>query len=48
MVIPVGPPGAATVLKITKQVQPDGSFTFVREDIYNGLKIRFVPFTGVP
>ncbi len=48
MVIPVGPPGAATVLKITKQVQPDGSFTFVREDIYNGLKLWFVPFTGGP
>jgi protein-L-isoaspartate(D-aspartate) O-methyltransferase len=48
MVIPVGPPSGETVLKITKQVQPDGSFTFLREDIYHGLKIRFVPFTGVP
>ncbi len=48
MVIPVGPPSGETVLKITKEVQPDGTFNFVREDIYNGLKIRFVPFTGVP
>ncbi len=48
MVIPVGPPSGETVLKITKQVQPDGSFTFIREDIYHGLKIRFVPVTGVP
>jgi len=48
MVIPVGPPAGQTVLKITKQVQPDGSITFVREDIYNGMTIRFVPFTGGP
>ncbi len=46
MVIPVGPPSGETVLKITKEVQPDGSVTFVREDIYNGRKIQFVPFTG--
>ncbi|MHB8753069.1 MAG: protein-L-isoaspartate O-methyltransferase family protein, partial [Aggregatilineales bacterium] len=46
MVIPVGPPSGETVLKISKEVQPDGSVTFVREDIYHGQKIRFVPFTG--
>ncbi len=46
MVIPVGPPSGQTVLKITKQVQPDGSITFVREDIYHGRKVTFVPFTG--
>ena len=46
MVIPVGPPSGQTVLKISKVVQPDGSITFVREDIYHGQKIRFVPFTG--
>ncbi len=46
MVIPVGPPSGQTVLKITKQVNPDGSITFVREDIYHGRKILFVPFTG--
>ncbi len=46
MVIPVGPPSGQTVLKITKEVQPDGSITFVREDIYHGRKIIFVPFTG--
>lgn len=48
MVIPVGPPSGQTVLKITKQVQPDGSISFIREDIYHGRKILFVPFTGVP
>ena len=46
MVIPVGSPSGETVLKISKEVQPDGSITFVREDIYNGQKIKFVPFTG--
>ncbi len=46
MVIPVGPPAGQTVLKISKEVQSDGSVTFVREDIYHGRKIRFVPFTG--
>lgn len=46
MVIPVGPPSGQTVLKISKVVQPDGSITFVREDIYHGQKIKFVPFTG--
>jgi protein-L-isoaspartate(D-aspartate) O-methyltransferase len=46
MVIPVGPPSGETVLKISKVVQPDGSITFVREDIYHGQKIEFVPFTG--
>ncbi len=46
MVIPVGPPSGQTVLKITKQVNADGSITFVREDIYHGEKILFVPFTG--
>jgi protein-L-isoaspartate(D-aspartate) O-methyltransferase len=46
MVIPVGPPSGQTVLKISKVVQPDGSITFTREDIYHGRKIIFVPFTG--
>jgi protein-L-isoaspartate(D-aspartate) O-methyltransferase len=46
MVIPVGPPAGQTVLKISKEVRPDGSVTFVREDIYHGRKLIFVPFTG--
>ena len=46
MVIPVGPPSGQTILKISKQVQKDGSITFAREDIYHGYKITFVPFTG--
>jgi protein-L-isoaspartate(D-aspartate) O-methyltransferase len=46
MVIPVGPPGAQHVLKVIKQVSPDGSLSAVRSDIYNGQIQPFVPFTG--
>ena len=46
MCIPVGPPGAQTVLKVTKTQNEDGTFGVQREDIYNGRKkASFVPFT---
>jgi protein-L-isoaspartate(D-aspartate) O-methyltransferase len=45
MVIPVGPPGAQHVLKITKEANPDGSIKISRSDIYNGKVVPFVPFT---
>ncbi|MEO9167066.1 MAG: protein-L-isoaspartate O-methyltransferase [Aestuariivirga sp.] len=45
MVIPVGPPGAQHVLKVTKQQNADGAFTVARSDIYNGRIVPFVPFT---
>ncbi|HOE43764.1 MAG TPA: protein-L-isoaspartate O-methyltransferase [Rhodoferax sp.] len=45
MVIPVGPPGAQHVLKITKEANPDGSIKITRSDIYNGKVVPFVPFT---
>ena len=45
MVIPVGPPGAQHVLKITKQQASDGSMRVGRSDIYGGSIIPFVPFT---
>ena len=44
MVIPVGPPGAQHVLKVTKTQQADGSFQVARSDIYNGKIVPFVPF----
>jgi protein-L-isoaspartate(D-aspartate) O-methyltransferase len=46
MVIPVGPPGAQHVLKVTKKQNADGSITAARSDIYNGAIVNFVPFTG--
>jgi protein-L-isoaspartate(D-aspartate) O-methyltransferase len=45
MVIPVGPPGAQRVLKVTKQVASDGAVSVTREDIYGGKIVPFVPFT---
>jgi protein-L-isoaspartate(D-aspartate) O-methyltransferase len=45
MVIPVGPPGAQRVLKVTKTQAADGSITTSREDIYGGKIVPFVPFT---
>jgi protein-L-isoaspartate(D-aspartate) O-methyltransferase len=45
MVIPIGPPGAQHVLKITKTEEQDGSIRVARSDIYNGAVINFVPFT---
>jgi protein-L-isoaspartate(D-aspartate) O-methyltransferase len=47
MVIPVGPPSGQTILRITKHVQPDGTVTLEREDIYQGKRKEiFVPFTS--
>jgi protein-L-isoaspartate(D-aspartate) O-methyltransferase len=45
MVIPVGPPGAQHVLKVTKEPGDDGLPRIARSDIYNGKVVPFVPFT---
>jgi protein-L-isoaspartate(D-aspartate) O-methyltransferase len=47
MVIPIGPPNAQRVLKITNTAGPDGKPKLVREDLYPGREkpIQFVPFT---
>ncbi len=46
MVIPVGPPGAQVILKITKNQDAQGIPVIAREDIYHGRKKEaFVPFT---
>ncbi|MBN9009197.1 MAG: protein-L-isoaspartate O-methyltransferase [Rhizobiales bacterium] len=45
MVIPVGPPGAQHVLKVTRRTQADGTVTVDRADIYRGSIVPFVPFT---
>jgi len=55
MVIPVGPPGAQALLKVTKERTPSGKLRIVRHDIYaarpsraGGRKVStviFVPFT---
>jgi protein-L-isoaspartate(D-aspartate) O-methyltransferase len=45
MVIPVGPPGAQRLLKITKEQADDGTIKVARSDIYGGRIVPFVPFT---
>ena len=45
MVIPIGPPGAQHVLKVTKTQGSDGAMTIARSDIYGGAIVNFVPFT---
>jgi protein-L-isoaspartate(D-aspartate) O-methyltransferase len=45
IVIPVGPPGAQHVLKVTKQQDADGKVNVARSDIYGGGRVSFVPFT---
>lgn len=46
MVIPVGPPGAQVILKVTKTLDAEGNPVITREDIYRGRKKEaFVPFT---
>ena len=45
MVIPIGPPGAQHVLKVTKRTDAAGAVAVARSDIYGGAIINFVPFT---
>jgi protein-L-isoaspartate(D-aspartate) O-methyltransferase len=46
MVIPVGPPGAQTILKVTKKQDEQGNVVIAREDTYHGRKKEnFVSFT---
>jgi protein-L-isoaspartate(D-aspartate) O-methyltransferase len=45
MVIPVGPPGAQRVLKVSKDQAANGAISVARSDIYNGRVVPFVPFT---
>ncbi len=46
MVIPVGPPGAQHILKVTKSTGADGGTRVARADIFGGKIIPFVPLTG--
>jgi len=45
MVIPIGPPGAQHVLKVTKRTDASGVVTVTRSDISGGAIVIFVPFT---
>jgi len=48
MIIPIGPPNAQRVLKLTKTADANGKVKLSREDLYPGRvrPIQFVPFTA--
>ena len=43
MIIPVGPPGTQTLLRVTKRVEEDGTVRLERADMW-GSPVTFVPF----
>ncbi|MDR1211715.1 MAG: hypothetical protein LBK40_05745 [Spirochaetaceae bacterium] len=44
MVLPLGPPGRQYIMEVKKEEAPDGSITLNRRDVYNGLRVSFIPF----
>ena len=44
MVLPLGPPGRQYIMEVKKQVAEDGTVTLSRRDVYNGLRVSFIPF----
>jgi protein-L-isoaspartate(D-aspartate) O-methyltransferase len=44
MVLPLGPPGRQYIMEVKKEVAEDGSITLSRRDVYNGLRVSFIPF----
>jgi len=46
MVLPLGPPGRQYIMEVKKNVAEDGTVTLSRRDVYNGMSVRFIPFTN--
>ncbi|MDR0878417.1 MAG: protein-L-isoaspartate O-methyltransferase [Treponema sp.] len=44
MVLPLGPPGRQYIMEVKKDAAEDGSITLSRRDVYNGLRVKFIPF----
>jgi protein-L-isoaspartate(D-aspartate) O-methyltransferase len=44
MVLPLGPPGRQYIMEVSKQVDGEGAITLSRRDVYNGLRVSFIPF----
>jgi protein-L-isoaspartate(D-aspartate) O-methyltransferase len=44
MVLPLGPPGRQYIMEVKKQEAEDGTVTLNRRDVYNGLRVSFIPF----
>jgi protein-L-isoaspartate(D-aspartate) O-methyltransferase len=44
MVLPLGPPQRQYIMQVTKEVTGDGTIILNRRDVYNGLRVKFIPF----
>jgi protein-L-isoaspartate(D-aspartate) O-methyltransferase len=44
MVLPLGPPQRQYIMQVTKEVAGDGTIILNRRDVYNGLRVKFIPF----
>lgn len=44
MVLPLGPPGRQYIMEVKKRTDADGISTLTRRDVYNGLRVSFIPF----
>jgi protein-L-isoaspartate(D-aspartate) O-methyltransferase len=44
MVLPLGPPGRQYIMEVKKEVALDGSIALNRRDVYNGMRVSFIPF----
>jgi protein-L-isoaspartate(D-aspartate) O-methyltransferase len=44
MVLPLGPPSRQYIMEVKKEEAEDGSVTLNRHDVYNGLRVKFIPF----
>jgi hypothetical protein len=44
MVLPLGPPGRQYIMEVKKEVDEQGDFILSRRDVYNGLRVSFIPF----
>jgi protein-L-isoaspartate(D-aspartate) O-methyltransferase len=44
MVLPLGPPGRQYIMEVKKDIDEKGDFVLSRRDVYNGLRVSFIPF----
>jgi protein-L-isoaspartate(D-aspartate) O-methyltransferase len=44
MVLPLGPPGRQYIMEVKKELDEKGDFILSRRDVYNGLRVSFIPF----
>jgi protein-L-isoaspartate(D-aspartate) O-methyltransferase len=44
MVLPLGPPGRQYIMEVKKEKDENGADILSRRDVYNGLRVSFIPF----